>query len=402
MRIHTDAFIECSNLEKIDMTEYTTRISKYSFKGTKWLNNAQYKDGFLIVNKVLLDYKDKSGEITIPSGVLAIGENVGCSDEDITKVTIPKSMIEIRGSAFSFCPNLEEVIFENNLTFVEPYAFRNCEKLTKGKFPIRNKISTYAFDNSPVFDELVWKQSMVENISNKPEKSILSLNEVINTSESPNNGEINNAVNGTQIKEGWNQIGNDRYYVDMHNKYLTGWQDIDSKRYYFYGNGQMAVNFINLGGDAVYYLDPSQKNMGSLVTGWRYIDGNWYYFNPSPSSPKEKGYMQTAWFNDNGNWYYFYSNGQMATGFINLNGSYYYLDESGTSSIGVMKSGWQKINGYWYYFNKSSDNGVYGMMRKGWQYIDGNWYYFYYGDGKMAANTWIGGYYVNSSGAWVK
>ena len=92
----------------------------------------------------------------------------------------------------------------------------------------------------------------------------------------------------------------------------------------------------------------------------------------------------------------------MATVFINLNGAYYYLDASSSSRVGILKTGWQKINGYWYYFNKSSDNGGEGMMRKGWQFIDGNWYYFYFGDGKMAASTWIDGYYVNASGAWVK
>lgn len=35
----------------------------------------------------------------------------------------------------------------------------------------------------------------------------------------------------------------------------------------------------------------------------------------------------------------------------------------------------------------------------GWQYIDGNWYYFY-SDGWMAKDTTIGGYYLNSQGAW--
>lgn len=117
----------------------------------------------------------------------------------------------------------------------------------------------------------------------------------------------------------------------------------------------------------------------------------------------EDGNTKTGWLYDNGKWYYFYGNGQMATGFINLGGdAYYYLDESNTSNIGIMQTGWQKINGYWYYFNTSSDSGVTGMMKKGWQKIDGAWYYFYYGDGKMASNTNIDGYYINSSGAWSK
>lgn len=60
------------------------------------------------------------------------------------------------------------------------------------------------------------------------------------------------------------------------------------------------------------------------------------------------------------------------------------------------------MNGAWYYFNKRSDGGVEGLMKKGWQKINGTWYYFYPSDGKMAHNTRINGYYLNSSGAWVK
>lgn len=402
-RLHDSAFAGCVNLESIDMPETTTRISLASFSGTKWLENQKYNDGFLIVNKILLDVKDKTGAVTIPSGVLAVGESVLANNNDITEVTIPKSMIEIRQNAFENCANLKKAVFKNNLTFVEPYAFSNCSSLTDGEFPIRNKIATYAFSNSPVFDQLVWGQSMVDNISRKPEDSILSTNESIGNIESSNDGSINNVTDNSHIEEGWNIIDGERYYVNSHNAFVTGWKDIDSARYYFYSNGQMAVNFIKLGNDVVYYLDSSSSNMGKLVTGWKYIDGYWYYFNPQPDGSKEKGYMQRGWLYNNGSWYYFYGDGKMATGFIKLgDDAYYYLDESSSSSIGIMKTGWQKINGYWYYFNKSSDSGIEGMMRKGWQYIDGNWYYFYYGDGKMAANTWIGGYYVNASGAWVK
>lgn len=41
-----------------------------------------------------------------------------------------------------------------------------------------------------------------------------------------------------------------------------------------------------------------------MVTGWRYIDGNWYYFSSS-------GAMQVNWQQIDGNWYYFNSNGTM-------------------------------------------------------------------------------------------
>ena len=39
-------------------------------------------------------------------------------------------------------------------------------------------------------------------------------------------------------------------------------------------------------------------------------------------------------------------------------------------------------------------------MATGWINLSGTWYYLN-GSGAMAANTWIGSCYVNSSGAWV-
>ena len=152
-------------------------------------------------------------------------------------------------------------------------------------------------------------------------------------------------------------------YLNGDGKMKTGWLNDGNDLYYFYSTGEMATGLINLGNDSVYYLDPSQ---GNLVTGWKKIDGYWYYFNKEAKGIREKGFMQTGWLYDNGSWYYFYGNGQMATGFINLGeGYYYYLDESDTSSIGIMKTGWQKINGAWFYFNTSTDSGITGMMKKG-------------------------------------
>ncbi|WP_278321243.1 hypothetical protein [Lactonifactor longoviformis] len=49
----------------------------------------------------------------------------------------------------------------------------------------------------------------------------------------------------------------------------------------------------------------------------------------------------------------------------------------------------------WYYLNGS------GAMQTGWQKIGSKWYYLY-SSGAMAADTWVGNYYVNSSGVWVK
>lgn len=53
---------------------------------------------------------------------------------------------------------------------------------------------------------------------------------------------------------------------------------------------------------------------------------------------------------------------------------------------------WKSNTTGWWYTEGNS-------WATGWRNIDGKWYYFY-SDGYMAHDTTIGGYYLNSSGAW--
>ena len=61
---------------------------------------------------------------------------------------------------------------------------------------------------------------------------------------------------------------------------------------------------------------------------------------------------------------------------------------------GVPQTGWKLVNSKWYYMNSN------GIMQTGWLNDGGTWYYLY-GSGEMAANTYVDGYYLGSSGAMV-
>jgi hypothetical protein len=58
---------------------------------------------FLIEDGVIVEYNGIGGEVTIPKGVIAIGEDAfGCHSE-ITSVVIPESVTVIGNGAFSGC-----------------------------------------------------------------------------------------------------------------------------------------------------------------------------------------------------------------------------------------------------------------------------------------------------------
>lgn len=141
------------------------------------------------------------------------------------------------------------------------------------------------------------------------------------------------------LVSGWQLYHNRWYYFDeMNFEAAKGWQSIDSTVYYFDTECAMATNY------------------------WEYHDGQWYYFNVT-------GVRAAGWIFTGGKWYYMNDDYAMHTGWLSEKGKWYYLESSGE-----MAYGWKEIKGIWYYFDK---NGV------------------------MASNTFIGDYYVDSSGAWI-
>lgn len=80
------------------------------------------------------------------------------------------------------------------------------------------------------------------------------------------------------------------------------------------------------------------------ATGWRQINGTWYFFDYI-------GKMRTGWIYSGGQWYYADLSGAMQTGIIQIEGNIYLFAESG-----AMQKGSCIINGELYNFD---DNGVY-------------------------------------------
>ena len=92
-----------------------------------------------------------------------------------------------------------------------------------------------------------------------------------------------------------------------------------------------------------YYGGWAYSDGYHLATGWKWIDGKWYYFNSN-------GYMMTGWINDGGKWYYLDGNGVMQTGVIQVEGKVYLMSNSGDMQVGLAV-----VNGKEYNF---ADNGA--------------------------------------------
>ena len=123
------------------------------------------------------------------------------------------------------------------------------------------------------------------------------------------------------------------------------------------------------------YPDGTYEN-----TGFKKINESTYYF-------QSNGYVKTGWLLDNNAWYYFNKDGIMQTGWSGP-GRQYYFDDAG-------KMLEKQFTHDGYYVGSS---GAY--VRNGWVLNNGKYYYMN-GSGKMVMCSWVGSYYLGSDGVMV-
>lgn len=140
-----------------------------------------------------------------------------------------------------------------------------------------------------------------------------------------------------------------------------------------------------------------------VSAGWEKDGEDWRY------KLSENKYLEREWIEDGGKWYYLDEDGYMLVGTQKIRGEYYYFRENGEMAVGwtydddtaewyymnedgTRMTGWYQADGLWYWFDSK---GV--MFHQGSRMIDGHKYYFF-GDGQMAANTYLGLYYYDADG----
>jgi len=88
----------------------------------------------------LVKYKGNATNVTIPSGVTAIGEKAFYDNTTITVVTIPSSVTSIGNQAFRFCYRLVSITIPSSVTSIGESAFDSCTDITNITIPASVKI----------------------------------------------------------------------------------------------------------------------------------------------------------------------------------------------------------------------------------------------------------------------
>lgn len=118
---------------------------------------------FTISNGTLTAYNYNEEEVTIPEGVVRIGENA-FRNKQVTVVNLPRSLTTIMSKAFLSCSNLQEIRATNSLSYIQINAFdqTSANQLVLGVFSTQP-------DGSIVISKPVSLQHFPEGIFNKPD-----------------------------------------------------------------------------------------------------------------------------------------------------------------------------------------------------------------------------------------
>ena len=112
---------------------------------------------------VLTHCKDGSDEISIPGGVVEIGESAFKNCEKLVTVHLGSEVKRVRREAFRGCKSLEKMTLPKNVTFVGESTFRDCISLTS--VVVENEdieIGERAFENCASLTEVSLRDEMTE------------------------------------------------------------------------------------------------------------------------------------------------------------------------------------------------------------------------------------------------
>ncbi len=120
--VYTDAFLNCTSLKDVyylGSIEEWCEINFAHYYG----NPNVYADNFYINGELVAD------DFVIPEGPEYIGVYTFTGCEDITSLTIPKSVIQTESHAFYACKGLTSVTLPNTLKTLGEYTFCGCSAL---------------------------------------------------------------------------------------------------------------------------------------------------------------------------------------------------------------------------------------------------------------------------------
>jgi hypothetical protein len=163
------AFDDCSSLTSIDIPDGVTSIGSAAFAGCSSLKSVHITD-FSAWCKIAFSNSS--------SNPLCYAEKFYLNNQELTELTIPADIKQIKNYAFCGYGNLKKVIINDGVTSIGVGAFYNCSSLTSIAIPEGvTSIGDFAFDDCSSLTSIAIPES-VTSIGNYAFASCYSLKSV--------------------------------------------------------------------------------------------------------------------------------------------------------------------------------------------------------------------------------
>ncbi len=149
------AFADCIRLTSVNIPKSVTSIGNNAFDNTGWYNDSY--DGILYLDDWLICNKGKSlTRLNIPEGTRGIADNAFLdSQNSLSSVTIPGSVISIGERAFSGCSKLTSIVIPEGVAMIKERAFYNCSNLVSITFP-----ESIEYVGKEAFEGTMWDKNL--------------------------------------------------------------------------------------------------------------------------------------------------------------------------------------------------------------------------------------------------
>lgn len=132
-RIGDSAFRSCELLTEFDIPAGLQEFGEDAFGGTAWMNARRAEGKFVVVNGVLLFGKDCKGNILIPEDVEIIGRGAFSYDPQLINVIVPANVKKICRYGFYLCEHMKSITILNPDCEIDDLDATICNTVARHK-----------------------------------------------------------------------------------------------------------------------------------------------------------------------------------------------------------------------------------------------------------------------------
>lgn len=149
--IYNRTFASVEGLQMITIPEGIVRIGEKAFYNCKNLTSLHIPSTIRTMGNAAFAENENLKSVIISEGVTAIGEEAFIGCENLLSVTLPNTLVRIEFAAFSGCRNLETVVIPDHVEYIAAGAFNGMDNLSG--FVVGEENPSYTSINGVLYDK---------------------------------------------------------------------------------------------------------------------------------------------------------------------------------------------------------------------------------------------------------